>query len=202
MALSVVTPPTALAVPLADAKTYLRVDGTNEDSLIAGLIQAATDHVERVTRRTMIYTTYRLRLDSFPDGPIELPRSPAVDITAGANYAYDMPSIDYIDNTGAADSLTKDVDYELDLSENPPQLHLPPLEYWPLTQAGKAKAVTVDFVAGYGPTAATVPALLKQAILLLVGHWYENREAVGSVGSEMALAVDSILKIYRTGDYQ
>lgn len=202
MALSVVTPPTTLAVPLADAKTYLRVDGTSEDSLIAGLIQAATDHVERVTRRTMIYTTYRLRLDSFPDGPIELPRSPAVDITAGANYAYAMPSIDYIDNTGAADSLTKDVDYELDLSENPPQLHLPPLEYWPLTQAGKAKAVTVDFVAGYGPTAATVPALLKQGILLLVGHWYENREAVGSVGSEMALAVDSILKIYRTGDYQ
>jgi uncharacterized phiE125 gp8 family phage protein len=202
MALSVVTPPTTLAVPLADAKTYLRVDGTNEDSLIAGLIQAATDHVERVTRRTMIYTTYRLKLDSFPDGPIELPRSPAVDITAGATYAYDMPSIDYFDQVGDEISLEKEVDYELDLTENPPCLQLPAMTYWPLTQAGKAKAVTVDFVAGYGPTAATVPALLKQGILLLVGHWYENREAVGSVGSEMALAVDSILKIYRTGDYQ
>ena len=202
MALSVVTPPTTLAVPLADAKTYLRVDGTNEDSLIAGLIQAATDHVERVTRRTMIYTTYRLRLDSFPDGPIELPRSPAVDITAGGNYAYDMPSVDYFDQVGDEVSLEKEVDYELDLTENPPCLQLPAMTYWPLTKAGKAKAVTVDFVAGYGPTAATVPALLKQGILLLVGHWYENREAVGSVGSEMALAVDSILKIYRTGDYQ
>jgi uncharacterized phiE125 gp8 family phage protein len=202
MSLAVVTPPTALAVPLADAKIFLRVDGTNEDSLIAGLIQAATDHVERTTRRTMIYTTYRLKIDTFPEGPIELPRSPAVDITAGATYAYDMPSIDYIDQSGSSVSMLKNTEYEIDLAENPPQLNLPPLDYWPLTQAGKAKAVTVDFVAGYGPTAATVPALLKQAILLLVGHWYENREAVGSVGSEMALAVDSVLKIYRTGDYQ
>jgi uncharacterized phiE125 gp8 family phage protein len=75
------------------------------------------------------------------------------------------------------------------------------MTYWPLTQPGKSKAVSVDFVAGYGPTPATVPALLKQAICLLVGHWFENREAVGNVGGEVAFAVDSILKIYRTGDY-
>lgn len=202
MSLAVVSPPVALAVPLADAKTYLRVDGSNEDSLIAGLIQAATDHVERTTRRTLVYTTYRLRLDTFPDGPIELPRSPAVEITQGGNYAYDMPAVDYIDQDGDTVELVKDTDFEVDLAENPPSLYLPPQTYWPLTQAGKAKAVSIDFVAGYGPTAATVPPLLKTAVLLLVGHWYENREAVGSVGSEVALAVDSILKIYRTGDYQ
>jgi hypothetical protein len=34
---------------------------------------------------------------------------------------------------------------------------------------------------------------LRAAIKLLVGHWYENREAVGTVGAEVALAVESLI---------
>lgn len=41
---------------------------------------------------------------------------------------------------------------------------------------------------------------LKPAILLLIGHWYANREAVniGNIGNEVPLAVDSICDQYRS----
>ena len=48
-------------------------------------------------------------------------------------------------------------------------------ETWPSTR-GIANSVTITMVAGYGSTAASVPAEAKQAIRLLVGDWMENRE--------------------------
>ena len=39
------------------------------------------------------------------------------------------------------------------------------------------RTLTIDYTAGYG-AAADVPADLKQAVLLLVGYWYENRDAL------------------------
>ena len=52
-------------------------------------------------------------------------------------------------------------------------------------------AVTVRFVAGY----TSVPAGIKAAMKLLIGHWYKNREAVnvGNIVNVMPLAVESLL---------
>lgn len=40
---------------------------------------------------------------------------------------------------------------------------------------------------------------LSTAMLLLIGHWYANRESVviGSISSELPLAVDSLIKPYQ-----
>jgi hypothetical protein len=54
---------------------------------------------------------------------------------------------------------------------------------WPQTQ-DVINAFTVRFTAGYGTTAASVPYDVKAAIKLLIGHLYENREAV-IVGSNV-----------------
>jgi uncharacterized phiE125 gp8 family phage protein len=205
--LVVITPRANLPVSLADAKGYLRVDHTADDALIASLIGAATDMVERATHRVLVRQTYRWTLADFPSmrfrgdtmAPLELPRSPAVEITAGGSYAYSMPRVQYFDTNGVLRTAVKDVDYELDLGTNPPSLQLPPASFWPLTQPGKAKRVFIDFVAGYSDTSAGVPELLRQAVLMLVAHWYEHREAVGQCGAEVPLAVDSIMKIYSDG---
>ena len=53
--------------------------------------------------------------------------------------------------------------------------------------------VSVTYVAG----ACCCPELAQQAMLLLIGHWYQNREATGAATGEIALAVDAILKQYR-----
>lgn len=201
MALQVLVPPAAEPVTLSEAKAHLRVDISTDDSLISALISAARDLVERTTRRALIYTGYRWTLDVFPEGYLELPRQPVVEAAAATVFAYGTPRVQYYDMDGVLQALVKEDDFEHDLASNPPQLVLPPLVYWPFTEVGKVNAVRVDFVAGYGATGSSVPALLRQAILLLVSHWYEHREAVGTVGAEVPMAVDSILKIYSAGDY-
>ena len=64
---------------------------------------------------------------------------------------------------------------------------------------GEADAVKVTFTVGYGATAADVPESFKAAILLLVGHLFENREAVatGLTVTEVPLAWKYLLNSYR-----
>jgi len=205
MNLKVLAQPAVEPVTLADMKEFLRVDATTEDAMISALISAAREHVERFTRRTLIYTAYRMTIDLFPDGDIELPRSVAISAAAntitGINYA--TPRIRYWDTDGNQQTMVVDTDYELLLDDNPPRIVTPALELWPLTYSGQRGAVEVDFIAGYGAAGNTVPPMLRHAIKMMVSHWYEHREAVvtGTIATELPLAVDSILRLYQDGGY-
>ena len=58
------------------------------------------------------------------------------------------------------------------------------------------RAATVTYRCGY----EVLPLPLRQAMLLLIGHWYTNREAVvvGAFASvEVAQTVNSILNLYK-----
>jgi uncharacterized phiE125 gp8 family phage protein len=58
--------------------------------------------------------------------------------------------------------------------------------------------VTVRFVAGYGANPGDVPEPLRQAMLLLIGHYYENREAVAAgTLTELPFAVASLVFPFR-----
>ena len=203
MNLKVLVQPTVEPVSLADMKEFLRVTASSEDTTITALIAAAREHVERFTRRTLTYTTYRLTMDAFPDGDIELPRSAAAALAANTvtGIAYATPRVRYYDGDGDLQTMVLDTDYELLLDDNPPRIVTLALEVWPLTLTGQRGAVEVDFIAGYGATAASVPPMLRQAVRMLVSHWYEHREAVGNFGQEVPLAVDSILRLYQDGGY-
>lgn len=192
--LAVVTGRVTPAVPLSDAKAFLRVDSTAEDSLILSLIEGATATVERLTRRSLIYQTFRFRFDCFPAGPIELPRSPVVSVAASGSYTYAMPRIRYYSSAGTQTTLTVDTDYLLDLENNPPSLHTLPFGIWPNSQPGRPKAVEVDFVAGYGSDHTAVPDMLRQAILIMVANGYDNRE-----NTEIPEAVNRIARLYHSG---
>jgi uncharacterized phiE125 gp8 family phage protein len=58
--------------------------------------------------------------------------------------------------------------------------------------------VEIQVVVGYGAEDA-VPQEYKQAILLLLGHWYENREqvTVGEVAREIPMGVEALLWLDR-----
>lgn len=229
MALKVIAARVNPVVSLADAKLYLRVDHSDEDTLIAALVEAATGMVESMTRRSLIYQTYRLTLDAFPVGnsrlasarvlpndgyqpgiystlgllsygPLVLPRSPSATVAAGGAYAYALPRIRYYDTSGALQTLVDGTDFLTDLDSNPPTIHRPAGgSSWPATDPTRAKSVEVDFVAGYGATAASVPALLVQAVQMLTAHYYTNREAVGNFGAEVPFAVSSICRLFYDG---
>jgi uncharacterized phiE125 gp8 family phage protein len=195
MALTLVTPPASEPIALQEAKEHCRIDGTDEDALMAGLITAARDYVENVTGRQLVTATWDLTLDRFPCWPyaIDMPRAPLQSVT----------SISYVDTDGhtqTVSSATYVVSAPAGATAERGRISLAYSQVWPPT-LWQANVVTVRFVAGYG-NADAVPQALKQAMLLGIGHWYENRVPVisgrGFTAIELPITVDALLGPYRT----
>lgn len=173
--LSVVTPPDVEPVTLAQAKAQVRVEltFTADDAYLGTLITAARMRVEADTGRAMINTAYRLTLPGFPDGDIQLPRGPLVALDED-----DAPltTLAYTDSDGDTQALTLDTDFAV--AEGRLPARVASLDVWPTTTAAGPNVVRVEWTAGHGTTSADVPAPLRQAVLMMVGHWYERRELV------------------------
>jgi len=186
MGLKLVTAPAEEPVSLALAKAHLRVTASEEDALIQSLIIAARDQAETFTRRRFITQTWDLVLDCFPWWRLELPNAPLQSVS----------SITYIDTAGGSQTLDA-AKYLVDAKTDPGRLEPAYGEVWPTTRL-QMNAVTVRFVCGYG-LAAAVPQPIKHAMLLLIGHLYQNREAivVGELPQELPLGVQSLLAPYR-----
>ena len=45
---------------------------------------------------------------------------------------------------------------------------------WPVTQ-DRPDAIKVEYVVGYGDATTDVPETIRHAMMLMVGHWYDNR---------------------------
>jgi uncharacterized phiE125 gp8 family phage protein len=73
------------------------------------------------------------------------------------------------------------------------------LEDWPNVRLDD-KAVQITYLAGYGG-AANVPKPAVHAIKMLVGHWYANREAIGSAGQNVPLGVHALLEPLKWKQY-
>lgn len=179
------TRPLVQPLTLSEAKAHLRIatDNTDDDAYVTRLIEAAAGTLESVTGRAMGSREYRLTLSAWPDsGRIYLPYPPLVTVD----------EIVYIDEAGASQTLTAS-DYALDDSAEPALLTPPYNQSWPTVQQ-QPGAIRIDYTAGYTST----PAALKHALLLLIGHWYENREAIvtGTIATDLPLAVQYIVDEY------
>lgn len=174
-------------ITLDDAKDHLRVDGTDEDALIMAYIKAARRQCELVARRAMVTQSWELALEAWPAGCyIQLPYPPVQSVT----------SLTYVDSTGVA-SVMSSADYVVDTYRQPGRLVLGYGKSWPSVTLRPGPSIVVRYVAGYGAP-KDVPETYKQALKLLVGHFYENREAVvlqtGLVqGAVTPMAVDALL---------
>ena len=156
--------PTAEPLSLVEVKQHLRLTHDSEDALLVLYLQAARDYVERVTRRQLLPATYTLKLDAFGGRAIALPRPPLQSVT----------SIAYLDTAGASQTLAATV-YGVDTASEPGRVYLKYGQSWPSTYS-QLQAVTITYIAGWtGDT--TLPHGLKMALLLLMGHLYEHREA-------------------------
>lgn len=161
--LTVVTKPASEPVTLAEAKEHLKVpaDITAEDTLIQGFVSAAREQVEQLTWRAVMSQSLRLVLDRWPE-PFRLPRPPLIQID----------SIKYYDASGVLQTLDSS-NYRLIDGDN---AALYPISRWP-NLSNRQDAVTVNFQAGH-QSSGDVPESIKAAILLFVGHLYNNREDV------------------------
>ena len=135
-------------------------------TLITALIAAARSHVEAQTRRALITQTWRLVRDVWPaDGRIAVLPAPLRALTAAR--VYDAEGATHSDRyrglRGGCRGGAGDPDFAP----------------WSLRQPGRpAAGIEIDVQVGYGDAAGEVPEPLRQAIRLLVAHWYENRGLV------------------------
>lgn len=162
------------------------------DQWLEDAIKSARIMVERRLGRSLINTTFDLKLDSFPhyyDCPIYLPRSPL-----------SSASITYTDSDGTSQTLATTV-YKVLTSREPGEIHLKSGQSWPSVY-DEEDVISIRYVAGYGAAASSVPEPLKSAMKVLIAHWHRNRESVlvGSISKEIELGFQSFLDAYSVGD--
>jgi len=181
--------PTIEPVTLSEAKRHANVVASDDDTLITALIQAAREQVESDCSRALITQTWRLKLHEWFADWLDVPRAPLQSVT----------SIKYLDPDDVEQTLPAAY-YDVDADRTPGVIWKDPDYTWPMV-SDQANCITILYKAGYGDAAAAVPARAKQAILLLVGHWYRTREAVGQLGPEIALTYQRLINGLRVGNY-
>ena len=190
MSLKLITPASTLAVSLVEAKAHLRVDSSDEDTLITALITSATETAEQITGRAIMPQTWELTQDAFDD-PMVLTRVPVASVTS-VNYLNESGNLIVLDPSAYDLYNTDDFGYAT---------VLPAYETaWPATR-DTTNAVAVRYVAGYAD-AASVPEGIKQWIKLTVSAMFENREAEAYSSSAVSTTVkmsfvDALLDRYR-----
>lgn len=178
------THPTSEPIDTTTAKNHLKVSDAVDDTLVDNLVKAARQHIEEMTGRSIRQQTWEYEQDEWSD-EIWLPRAaPLQSVT----------HVKYYDTAGTQQTVATSV-YLVDSKSEPARLTLKPDQSWPALQS-RDLAVSVRYVTGYGST--DVPQTLLQAILLLVGHWYANREGVvtGTIATALPHAINALVGPY------
>lgn len=210
---TLITPPAVEPVSLGQAKLHLRVDYDSDDTLISTLITAARQICETRLRQALITQTWLYMIDDFPwgggyynrqirrEGPsqiwlpsntgiLQLPRPPVQSIV----------SIQYYDYNSNLNTIPANL---YNFSVGTPSRIQPVFgSVWPIAQP-RIDAVQITYVCGYGSDATAVPLAIQQAMLLLIGHYYENRQQVtqGAPNQVLPEAVDALLATFDHGEY-
>ncbi len=206
--LALVTGPAAEPVTLDEAKSWLRIDGTDSDVQIAQLITAAVQASEQWLRRSIISQTWKLTLDLKASGldlgegvydlpisalycglpeSIPLPKGPVSSITSVTTYGLDNTSSTY-----------SSANYRVDSSGE--RLVLNYGATWPSNLRAHS-ACEIQYVAGYGATSSQVPQPIKTGILIQTATLYEQRGVCGDP-SGVAPGARQLLNPYRVIDYR
>ena len=133
------TQPVANPVSLAEAKLHLRVDHSDEDVLIASLVNAATEWCEQFEGQAYMVRSYKAHLDTF-SWEVRLPSPPLIAVD----------SIQYYDANGDIQTLSTDI-YTVDNDSVPGRVYLAFRESWPTTY-NVPKSVVISYTAGYATT--------------------------------------------------
>lgn len=169
MPLQLVTPPALEPITLEEAKAHLKQDSSADDALITTLISAARARVEWHLGRALITQSWIFWLDRWPSTDCaEIPLPPSQAVTTVTLYKSDGTQV----TLGASF-------YQLDTASHPARLHF-------LTKPAHIlrplNAIAIAVTAGYGDTAADVPAPLRAAILdIIAAHYIHRGESTGDV---------------------
>lgn len=179
MAFTQTAAPAAEPISLADAKAFLRVDHDADDPFISSLIVTSRLQVETALDLALMTQSWRWRGRLVPGGTRALRPHPVRTIDGVAIR----------DDDDVATALAP-ASFSVDLDTRPATVTI---------RAAHANRYDITFTAGFGDTASDVPAPIRQALLQLIAHWYENREpiVIGETVARIPDTVSSLLMAYR-----
>ena len=163
-------------VTLAEAKAHLRVLGDTDNDYISSLISSAREYAESVHDKTYGTKTIEAVADYVGDYilPVRgLSSLTSVIATGSDGITHDITSDFYLDPFKS----------ELIYAGNG------------VSDLAEINPVRITYIASGAPTKAT-----KQAMLLLIGHWYEHREeaVIGGMAT-LPMAAKQLLDLERHG---
>lgn len=197
----VVTPPVAEPITAAELRAHLAETETAlPDAEANDLIATARDMIEEATGIAMISQTWRLALDCWPAHRAEwwdgVRQGAIADINGAPDYVYlpryPLASIDavtvYNEASNSASIVVADT-FDIDTYQKPGRMVLRAGATWPVALRG-SNAIEIDYVAGFGATAAIVPPTLRRAVKQVAAYLYTHTgddctpdDALGAAGS-------------------
>ena len=180
---------TAATTPVfttAEAKAFLKVDISDDDTIIDNLVAAATESCQIYTNQYFIDTVVTQYCDNWKEF-YSLYKSPVDSIT----------HVKYFDSDDSQQTLASS-NYILDKASKPARIGLSVTGSLP-TLSKRINAVEVQYTVGYGTASTDVPEGIRTAIILTVGNWYENRQSVitGRTATELPLSSQYLLDQYK-----
>lgn len=178
----VITAPALEPITVTEVKTYCRIDGSDEDTMLGTYITAVRQAAELYTGRAFITQTIKAVLDYWPGNIVRLPRSPLIAIS----------SVNTIDESGTATAYSSS-NYYVRTEIEPGEVVIKQSTSYPQNTERDYGGYSIIYTAGYGSTAADVPEAIKQALKMWVALIYENRVPIADPPD----IVKSILSFYR-----
>ena len=180
---------TAAADPVfttAQAKEFLKVDVSTDDTLIDNLVAAATESCQIYTNQYFIDTVVTQYSDNWNE-LYTLYKSPVDSITHVKYYDSDDTQQTLASSNYILDDVSKPARIGLAVDATLPNL------------SDRINAVEVKYTVGYGTASTDVPEGIRTAIILTVGNWYENRQSVitGRTATELPLSSQYLLDQYK-----
>ena len=181
----VITAASTFPVSLTEAKSHLKVDTSADDTYITSIIKAATQLSEEYTNRFFIDTVIEQTCSSFADLQ-----------TLFKSKVSAVASVKYYDSDNSSQTLDSAI-YDVQLNYEPAQIQLADNQNFP-SITKRNDAVVARYTVGYG-AASDVPEIIKQAILLTIANFYQNRNSVvvGRIATELPMNVKWLLDTYK-----
>ena len=184
-----ITPPAVDLLVLSDVKAHLRVDSSDDDALITALIAAATAYLDGyagIMGRCLINQTWKLSQKYFGGMAVRLPFP---DVSSVTVKYYDASNSEQTVSSANYQLLEDDGGSLVEFYANV----VPPVPY-----VFREDAVNITLVAGYGAAAANVPQAIRQAMLLLVADWYDNRQTMQAGRlAQLPFSVEALLAPFK-----
>ena len=185
MLLKEVAPAPLNPVPLRELAAHLRLaqgsnDDGSEDALLDLYLRNATAMIERRAGAALVERPYLVQAACFDRrGHFHLPVGPVTSIDT-IRYVRPGSTIDLSDG-----------DWILEPGTRRQRLTGP--AGGPLRMLPHGALAEISFTAGYGPSWNEVPNDLRQAVILLASHCYENREGDAELDNGLPHGLAGIL---------